>query len=167
MTDFGPPLRIASYASSSVALRRSIYLALGGYETLFGHVYEEPDYALRCHAAGYAFRFEPVLTVRHHFTGAQRNEIRNHHLQARNEFWSIVIRCPFPWLPLVAIFRAFRQFGYACKRGVAWAIREPAWWVAALGGLPAAWRKRRPLPWMKYLAWMRLLRSPERVTTST
>jgi hypothetical protein len=151
---------IGSFASSSVALRRSIYLELGGYETSFGHVYEEPDYALRCHAAGYEIRFEPILTVRHHFTGAQRNEIRNHQLQARNECWSVLLRCPWPWAPFVALFRAVRQFAYACRRGLGWVMREPSWWWAALCGIPIVWQKRGSLSWRRYLSWMRLLRTP-------
>jgi GT2 family glycosyltransferase len=163
-TDFGPAQIIGSFASSSVALRRSVYLEVGGYETSFSHVYEEPDYALRCHAAGHAIHFEPILTVRHHFTGAQRNEIRNHQRQARNECWSVLMRCPWPWLPLVALFRAIRQFRYACKRGLSWIIREPAWWLATLRGAPSAWSKRHPLPWPKYLSWMRLLRNPQTLT---
>jgi GT2 family glycosyltransferase len=157
---FGPRLRIGSYASSSVALRRADYLELGGYETLFGHSYEEPDYALRCLAAGRGVQFEPALTVRHYFTGAQRNEIRNHHLHARNEHWSVLMRCPFPWWPLVAGYRAVRQLGYAWKRGGRWVLREPLWWWAALRGVPRALARRAPVAWPQYLAWMRLLGKP-------
>jgi GT2 family glycosyltransferase len=157
-TDFGPRKVIGSYASSSAALRRSVYLELDGYELLFAHVYEEPDYALRCFAAGYEVRFEPVLTVRHHFTGTQRNEIRNHHLQARNEYWSALIRCPWPWLPFVAKYRALRQLGYAMKRGWRWVVREPVWWWQAMRGIPRALARRKALPWGKYLGWIKLLR---------
>lgn len=163
-TDFGGPQRVATYASSSAALRRSVYLELGGYEISYRHIYEEPDYALRCFAADYEVRREPALTVRHHFTSAQRNEIRNHHSQARNEFWSVLRRCPFPQWPAVAIFRAIRQFTYACRRGPRWVLREPLWWCAALAGMPRALCERRPIPWAKYLAWMRLLRRPETVS---
>lgn len=161
--DFGPRMEIGSYASSSAALRRSAYLDVGGYELLFGHVYEEPDFALRCLAAGFAVRLEPVLTVRHHFSGAQRDEIRNHHLQARNECWSAVMRCPGPWLPAVVVYRAVRQFGYAMKRGWRWVVREPGWWWKAFRGVASAFQRRRPLPWEKYLAWMRILRAPRTV----
>jgi GT2 family glycosyltransferase len=165
-TDFGPALRLGSYASSSAALRRSTYVEVGGYETMFGHVYEEPDFALRCVAAGYEVRFEPVLTVRHHYSGEQRREIRIHHLQARNELWSVILRCPWPWLPFVALFRALRQFGYACRRGFGWVLQEPRWWPQALQGLPAAWRARQAVPWSRYLAWMQLLRRPTEVRHS-
>lgn len=159
-TSFGARLMVGSYASSCAALRRAVYVELGGYETQFGHSYEEPDFALRCLAAGHQVRFEPGLTVRHYFTAAQRNEIRNHHLHARNEFWSVLMRCPWPWWPIVAAYRAMRQLGYACKRGWNWVVREPLWWWAALHGAPRAWARRAPLAWARYLAWMRLLGKP-------
>ncbi len=86
-----------SFANSGAVLRRSTYLQLPGFESRFFHMYEEPDYALQCVAAGYDVVFSPVITIRHHYSGQARNEIRIHHRHARNEFWSTVMRCPFPF----------------------------------------------------------------------
>ncbi len=155
---FGPAQFIGSYANSGAAIRRAAFIALGGYEDRFVHAYEEPDFALRCCAAGWQVRFEPVIHIRHHFTAVQRDECRTHHRHARNEFWSVVLHCPLPAMPIVAAFRACRQFGYALKRG--WALREPQWWRQALHGIAACLRNRAPLPWAQYKAWMRLVRSP-------
>lgn len=159
-TDFGPSRFVGSFANSAAAIRRSIYLELGGYPTQFHHMYEEPDFALRCVGAGFAVRFETGLTVRHHYTGAQRNELRTHHLHARNELWSVVIRCPLPQLFGVAIFRLLRQFGYASTRGAGWIVREPIWWIDFLAGLSRCLTQRKPIPWRRYRAWMELVRSP-------
>ncbi len=156
--DFGPAGPRGSYSSAGAVLRRAVYLELGGYEPFFFHAYEEPDFALRCMAAGYEVRFEPGAVIRHHYTGAQRNEIRTHHFHARNELWSALLRCPMPWLLAVAAFRLARQFGYALSRGPGWALREPLWWVRCLRGLPTCSRRRRPLPWKAYYRWMWLLR---------
>ncbi len=161
-TDFGPATFTGSYANSGAAIRRAAFAELGGYPDFFFHAYEEPDFALRCVAAGWQVRQETALTVRHHFTAAQRDEIRTHHRHARNEIWSVLLRCPAPQVFGVILFRVLRQCGYAWRRGLAWLVREPGWWMACCAGLPECFRQRRPLPWPRYLAWMRLARTPLR-----
>ena len=155
-TDFGPSHFTGTYANSGAAIRRSVFSQLGGYPDFFLHAYEEPDFTLRCCAAGWQVRQETSLTIRHHFTRAQRNEIRTHHRHARNELWSVLMRCPVPQLFAVALFRIARQAGYAASRGVPWLVREPQWWL----GVAARRMKREPLPWKKYRAWMELVRHP-------
>src|SRR5438128_8418912 len=122
-TKFGSEHLTRSFANSGAVLRRSTYLQLPGFESRFFHMYEEPDYALQCVAAGYDVVFSPVITIRHHYSGQARNEIRIHHRHARNEFWRTVMLCPFPFAIGVAAWRVFSQFRYACKRGWSWAIR--------------------------------------------
>jgi GT2 family glycosyltransferase len=156
--DFGPGRFIGSYANSGAAILREAFEDLGGYEDMFFHMYEEPDFALRCCAAGWQVRFEPGLHIRHHWTSSQRSEVRNHHRHARNEWWSVMMRCPMPWALAVAPFRGLRQLTYAFRRG--WALREPLWWAQALLGLGTCVRRRQPLPWSKYRAWMSLVRKP-------
>ena len=117
-TDFGPEHLTRSFANSGAVLRRSSYLQLPGFESRFFHMYEEPDYALQCVAAGYEVLFSPIVTIRHHYSGQVRSEMRIHHRHARNEFWSVLLRCPFPYAPGVALYRALSQFRYACQRGL-------------------------------------------------
>ena len=126
-TDFGSEHLTRSFANSGAALRRSTYLQLPGFESRFFHMYEEPDYGLQCVAAGYDVIFSPMITIRHHYSGETRDEIRIHHRHARNELWSTVMRCPFPFAAGIAGWRVFSQFRYACKRGWPWVIREPSW----------------------------------------
>jgi len=159
-TSFGEPHYAGSFQNSGAAIRRTAFLELGGYPDFFFHAYEEPDFALRCVAAGWQVRHETTLTIRHHFTAAERNERRTHQRHARNELWSVLLRCPAPQLFAVAAFRAAREFGYAWRRG--WALREPQWWLAALAGVPRCLAARAPLPWPRYLAWMRMVRAPIR-----
>lgn len=158
--DLGRAAFVGSYANSGAAIRREAFLQLGGYPGFFFHAYEEPDFALRCVAAGWQVRYEPALLVRHHFTTLQRNEIRTHHRHARNEAWSALLRCPAPQVFAVLLFRAVRQFRYAARRGLNWVGREPLWWWAALQGIGVCLQQRQPLPWKQYLAWMRLVRQP-------
>jgi GT2 family glycosyltransferase len=155
-TDFGPARLTRSFANSGAVLRRSTYLQLPGFETVFFHMYEEPDYALQCVAAGYEVLFTPMVTIRHHYSGAARSEMRNHHRHSRNECWSTVMRCPLPQMPFVALYRVLSQFCYACKRGPQWVAREPVWWWQALGGLKYCLGKRRPVSWQQYREWLKL-----------
>lgn len=155
-THFGPEHLTRSFANSGAVLRRSIYLKLPGFESRFFHMYEEPDYALQCVAAGYDVLFSPVITIRHHYSGQARDEILIHHRHARNELWSTVMRCPLPFAVGIAGWRVFSQFRYACKRGWSWVIREPNWWWQALRGIPYCLGKRRPVSWAAYKGWLQL-----------
>lgn len=159
-TDFGAPSFVGSYANSAAAVRRSVFIELGGYPAHFMHAYEEPDLALRCVNAGYEVRYETGMHVRHHYTASQRNELRNHHFQARNELLSVMMRCPAPQLLAVAAFRAARQFEYACERGWSWVVREPVWWMGFIARLPESLRSRRTIPWQVYKDWMHLVHEP-------
>ena len=155
-TNFGSEHLTRSFANSGAVLRRSIYLQLPGFEPRFFHMYEEPDYALQCVAAGYDVLFSPVITIRHHYSVEGRDEIRIHHRHACNEFWSTLMRCPFPFALGLLAWRVFSQFRYACKRGWSWVVREPFWWARALAGVPYCVRKRRPVSWASYKRWLSL-----------
>jgi GT2 family glycosyltransferase len=115
-SNFGGEHLTRSFANSGAVLRWSIYLQLPGFESHFFHMYEEPDYAVQCAAAGYEVLFAPAVTIRHHYSGQVRNEMRNHHRHARNEMWSVFLRCPFPYVVPVALYRALSQFRYAWRR---------------------------------------------------
>ena len=155
-TDFGAEHLTRSFANSGAVLRRSTYLQLSGFEPRFFHMYEEPDYALQCVPAGYDVLFSPVITIRHHYSGQARDEMRVHHRHARNELWSTVMRCPVLCALGILAWRVFSQFRYACKRGSSWVVREPVWWARALAGIPYCLRNRRPVSWAGYKRWLQL-----------
>jgi len=158
--DFGRSRYTGNYVNAAAAFRRSVYLQLEGWPPEFEHMYDEPDYTLQCLAAHYAVYHDTGIFIRHHFSNVKRNEIRNHQRHARNEQWSVWRRCPFPTVVGVSLCRALAHFNYARKRGWTWLVQEPRWWIMALGGLPAALRKRRPVPARTYQQWMHLTRHP-------
>jgi GT2 family glycosyltransferase len=154
--DFGPARPIRSFPNSGACLRVSTYRQLAGFEPMFFHMYEEPDYALQCVANGWEVRYFPEITIRHHWTSNQRSEIRNHHRHARNELWSTLMRCPFPQALGVMAYRMLSQARFAAGRGIGWLVREPVWWFDALRGIPQALRRRRPVTWQGYRKWLSL-----------
>jgi GT2 family glycosyltransferase len=145
-----------SFANSGAVLHRATYLELPGFQSRFFHMYEEPDYALQCVAAGYDVLFSPIVTIRHHYSGQVRDEVRIHHRHSRNEFWSTLMRCPFPYALAMILWRVFAEFRYACHRGWSWVVREPVWWCQALTGIPYCFRRRRPVSWAAYKRWLAL-----------
>lgn len=160
-TDFGPMRRTGTYVNAASAIRRSAYLELGGWPLMFEHMGDEPDFALRCIATEREVIYDPDSLIRHHWSGLMRNEQRNHHRHARNELWSVLLRCPSPWWPFVAMRRAAGQFDYACRRGLGWVVREPLWWWSTVRGAGAAWKVRNTVCWNDYRRWRKLLRTPE------
>ena len=151
---------VSAYANCAAAMRREFYLKQPGFVPFFEHMYEEPDYAVQCYAAGAAVWLEPRIVVRHRESAKNRVPLMRHHLNARNEIWSVWLRCPWPWLGLVTIYRVVRQFVYACFKGWRWAVSEPRWWISALKGLPECSRLRRPVRWKVYRGWLWLARRP-------
>ncbi|NEQ81553.1 MAG: glycosyltransferase family 2 protein [Moorea sp. SIO2I5] len=152
--DFGSPTPVRSFANSGACLRVSTYRSLPGFEPMFFHAYEEPDYAIQCIANDWQIHYFPEITIRHHYSLVRRNEIRTHHLHARNEFWSVMMRCPAPYCIPLALYRILSQARYALSRGPQWLVQEPKWWWQALTALPQALKRRQPLPWDGYLAWL-------------
>jgi len=151
---------VAAYPNCAAAMRRSLYGSSAKFPLFFKHMYEEPDYALQCYASGFGVWFEPTLRVRHYLTASRREPLSRHHLHARNELWSVWLRCPWPWLPLMAAYRIFRQLIFAVSQGFDWAIREPIWWGMAMDGWRNIIKNRRPIPSRVYRAWLRLNREP-------
>lgn len=164
-SEFGVLSRTGCYVNAASAIRRATYLELGGWPLEFEHMGDETDFSLRCIAAGWDVLWDPTCVVRHHWSSQMRNERSNHHRHARNELWSILLRCPSPWWPGIAVRRAAGQFVYACRRGPAWVLREPIWWFSAIRGAPALWPTRTPVSWSAYKRWLRLMRHPEPVPT--
>lgn len=159
-SNFGPSQQVASFGCSGAVLRRSVYLQLPGFAKIFFHRYAEPDYVLQCMDAGYEVCLYTGLTIRHHTVPAMSDEMRTHHLHARNEFWSVLLRAPWWLVPPMMIFRVLWQMKVAYRRGRLWMRREPLWWRDAGRGMGIVWRYRRPVSFATYCAWLGLLRHP-------
>lgn len=155
-TDFGAERSVRSFASSGACLSVAAYRSLDGFQGRFFHMYEEPDYALQCVAANWDIRFFPQMTIRHHWVADSRSELRNHHRHARNEFWSTLMRCPMPYLPLILLGRVYTQAFFALRRGAWWLLAEPKWWWMASQEILKILQLRKPVSWQAYRRWLAL-----------
>lgn len=159
-TPDSPRRYVAAYANCAALMDRKFYLAQPGFPGFFGHMYEEPDYALQCYAAGKSVWFEPSLPFRHHRLTGGRQWMKRHHSNARNELWSVWLRCPLWLLPAVSVFRVLRQFQSAFRTQRSWILAEPLWWAQALLGIPHCLRNRKAVAPRIYQAWLQL---PKRI----
>lgn len=61
------------FIGCGVAIRRSVFLKLGGYDAAFNYYAEEYDLAARMILAGYRIAFDPWFRVEHHKVAAGRD----------------------------------------------------------------------------------------------
>jgi GT2 family glycosyltransferase len=151
---------VSSFANCAGAIRRSLYGDFITYPRFFSHAYEEPDSCLQSYSKGYGVWYEPSILIFHLASPVERDVIGFHHRHARNEFWSVILRCPLPYCLWVAPYRVVRQFVYAASNGWAWVRKEPHWWASAATGIGQCMKQRRPVPWKIYWNWMILTRRP-------
>jgi GT2 family glycosyltransferase len=86
---------IESFIGTAHALRRSLFLQLGGYREELFHQGEESDLCIRLLAAGYVVRLgrgEPI----HHFESPRRDFRRMDHYGPRNAILFAWQNVPFP-----------------------------------------------------------------------
>ena len=151
---------VPTFPNCAGIYRRDLYGTVAQFPSFFCHAYEEPDYCAQLYGAGFGVWFEPTLSIIHRLSQRGRNTLITHRHNARNEFWSTIMRCPFPFVLAIAPYRIVRQFQYAVGQGWRWWIREPRWWLEALAGVPECLMRRRAVMWKRYYAWMRLARDP-------
>jgi GT2 family glycosyltransferase len=121
----------SSYIGTAHAIRREVFLELGGYRSELVQMGEEPELCLRLLEAGYTVRLGRADQL-HHLESPKRNLPRIVALGRRNDllhaFWNV----PMPYLPLRLLKVTLHSLWFA----VAW--REPR---AVLRGLVTGYRE--------------------------
>jgi GT2 family glycosyltransferase len=78
-----------TFIGTAHALRRDVFLRLGGYREFLVHQGEESDYCIRMLEEGYVVRLGTADLI-HHFVSPKRDLIRQHYFGTRNRllfFW--------------------------------------------------------------------------------
>jgi GT2 family glycosyltransferase len=143
----GPAL-LGFMAGASV-VRRSAFLAAGGFEPRFFLGSEEELLATDLVAAGWWLCYVPQLLIHHHPSPRRDVSERRWHL-LRNALWSAWLR-----RPLVSAAR--RTFQLLCA--APWTFQKGRGLLMALAGLPWVIRHRRVVP-PEVERWFRLLEQP-------
>ncbi len=96
-----PGVVYASYCfiGTAHALRRNLFLSLGGYREILIHQSEEEDYCIRMLDAGYITRCGTADPI-HHFESPRRSFARMDYFGARNKVLYAWHNVPFPNLPV-------------------------------------------------------------------
>jgi GT2 family glycosyltransferase len=90
---------VSSYIGTAHALRRELFLKLGGYRQFLFHQGEEEDYCIRMLAAGYVVRLgasEPI----HHMESPRRDRRRMDFYGRRNNILFAWYNVPMPIFPV-------------------------------------------------------------------
>jgi GT2 family glycosyltransferase len=110
-----------TFIGTAHALRRDLFLRLGGYREFFVHQGEESDYCLRMLEEGYVVRLGNADLI-HHFVSPKRDLTRQHYFGTRNRllfFWcnADAARLPFylAAATCIELLRAFRLNAFRVK----------------------------------------------------
>jgi GT2 family glycosyltransferase len=141
------------FTGAAHALRRELFLKLGGFRESLVHFGEEDDYAIRLLAAGYVTR-QSSSDPGYHKVSPLRNFPRERFWAARNViYWS--------WLNLPARKLPLRLAGVTVREGV-YAMRYRLPWTT-LKGLARGYRdslfrgsERKPIPLDVYNLWLEI-----------
>jgi GT2 family glycosyltransferase len=130
-----PGPRVLGFVACGAVVRRSAYLAVGGFAPHHGVGGEEALLATDLAAAGWRLTYVDELVAYHHPSGV-RDRTRRRAITVRNDLW-------FAWQrrPLAHAVRHTVRAAAAARRDPA----ARAGVTAALRGLPRALRGRRPV----------------------
>lgn len=148
-----------SFIGTAHAVRRDLFLKLGGYRGGLFHQGEEADYCIRLLAAGYVVRLGSGHPI-HHFESPRRDLRRMDHYGPRNAILFAWQNVPFPR----ALFQVPVTIG-----GVLMHTFNPSRLLTRLGGVAAGLTscsrfERAPVSDRVYQLWRRLRKAPVPLT---
>jgi glycosyltransferase involved in cell wall biosynthesis len=92
---------VPTFRGTAYAVRRELFLALGGFREIIIHQGEEPDFCLRMLARGYVVRLGRGAPI-HHVASPHRSLERMTVYGRRNELLLAFTYFPFPWNVILA-----------------------------------------------------------------
>ncbi len=134
--------RVPSVLGAALAIRRSAFEAVGGFDTSFFMYGEEVDLCRRLEAAGFATHFAPVTTVVHlggASTGARRSAMRRELLLSRRRYL-LRHESPRAAARVLGVLRVIVAARLVRDRLVLLAVRDPSR-RADLGESAHSWRE--------------------------
>ena len=105
---------VASFVGTAYAVRKDLFLKLGGYREHWVHQGEESDYCLRMLAAGFVVRLGSAPMIQHH-ESPRRSYERMDFYGRRNDVLFAWHNVPSPYLPL--------HLAATTVHGLRWALK--------------------------------------------
>jgi GT2 family glycosyltransferase len=149
------------FMGCAAALRRDLFVSLGGYREAIGHQGEEEDYCIRMIGAGYVVKVGTAPVV-DHFVSPKRDSTHSFYLGRRNQVMFVTDNIPWPYvaleLPRTTVDCVRLGFKWNEKRAAMEGIRDG--YRAALRRRherePVSRRAHRVMSWLKRQRILRL-----------
>jgi glycosyltransferase involved in cell wall biosynthesis len=121
--DDGRLYEIFAYIGTAHAVRRELFLELGGYREFFFHQNEEMDFCIRLMDAGYIVRVGRADPI-HHFESPKRVRSRMTIFGRRNDILFTILNVPTIDLPFHLAGTSYKGLAAAVRKGhPLWAIQ--------------------------------------------
>lgn len=144
---------LESYIGTAHAVRKELFLALGGYkETLF-HQGEEGEFCARLLEAGYVVR-AGTADVIHHMESPLRDLSRMHFYGARNTILTSWFNVPNALLPPHLAIATANRVRFGAKRRILKTTVKGIW--DGYVNCVKHWDQRSPISYKSYRAWRTL-----------
>lgn len=147
----------SAYVGAAHALRRDLFLRLGGYEEFLFQWGEEENYCTKLYANGYLVRVSRCATVEHFPHQAGRHQRAKNVWIYRNSILNVWFHAPWTMVPLLWAYETLRWLyaGLRSPRALPVVVEGLArgYWAAL-----THWEKRKPVPAGIYRFYLRLRR---------
>jgi glycosyltransferase involved in cell wall biosynthesis len=141
------------FVGTAHALRRDVFLQLGGYRDYYVHQGEERDYCLRMLDAGYVVRLATGDLI-HHFESPKRDTTRMDLYGRRNDVLFAWLNLPWRFLPLQLVGTSINGLWFGLKVGRP--LRMLRGLAMGYAAIPRFWRNRSPVKSRTYRIFRRL-----------
>lgn len=139
------------FRGTAYAIRRQLFVELGGFSTLIPQQLEEQEFCARMLDAGYVVRLGRADPI-HHIESSNRSRTGMYYHQARSHLLFCWLRAPAAALPLELLRVSARRWRRAARSGYGWVSCKGL--IAGLLAGPRFWHHRQAV---KASTW-RLLR---------
>ena len=131
-----------AFVGAAYAVRRDVFLQVGGYREHFFYMGEEGDLCLRMMNAGYVTRLGTADPV-HHFESSRRNLSRADFSGRRNDILFCWHNVPMPYFPFHLLGTTLNGLAFGLRAGRFWKMFEGM--ASGYANSLSRWKERKPV----------------------
>lgn len=144
-----------TFTGTAYAIRRELFLKIGGYRVELFHQGEERDLAIRLLDAGHVMRLSRADPI-HHFQSPKRDNTRVSIFGRRNDILYVWHNVPWRYLPYELVLTTYSGLRYGIRTGRAWTMLRGL--LRGYAAIVRYWQARRPVRVETYRLNRRLMR---------